>query len=197
MHARRLACFFLGLWLAGGLFVAWVATQNFRSVDRMLSGANPAATLQLKPFGQEARMILRYHASELNRYYFARWETYQLLFGSFFFCVMLFGSREGKFTLVGVLLMLLLVALQRFIVTPEITALGRLIDFVPADQPSPERNRFWVVHMAYTGVEVGKWILALVLTGQLVFSRRRSGRSRDSRSNLDRVNKADYRGVNR
>ncbi len=151
----------------------------------------------MKPLGDEARVILRYQASEQNRYYFAKWEVIQLFLGSIFFCVMLFGSREDKFTLLGVVLLLVLVAVQRFILTPEITALGRLIDFVPADQQSPERSRFWITHSAYAAVEVGKWVLTLVLAGQMVFSRKRSGRSRDSRSELNRIDEANYRGVNR
>src|SRR4051794_31136471 len=102
MHARRLACFLLGLWLAGGLFMAWVATQNFREVDRLLSRDNPAATLRLKPLGNDARPILRYQASEMNRWLFQSWEKVQLGFGTLFFFVMLFGSRENRFVLGGV-----------------------------------------------------------------------------------------------
>jgi hypothetical protein len=187
----------LGLWLAGGLFMAWVATQNFRSVDRLLSHENPTATIRLKPFGADARAILRFQAAEQNRWYFRKWETIQLLAGFAFFVLMLFGSREDKFILLGVLVLLALVALQRFLLTPEVTALGRMIDFLPSDQPSPERNRFWVTHTAYSGVEVGKWVLTLFLAGRMVFSRKRSGRSRDSRREFNRVDKTDYRGVNR
>ena len=197
MHARRLACFFLGMWLAGSLFMAWVATQNFRQVDRLLSRADPAATLRLKPLGENARPILRYQASEQNRWYFQKWETIQIIYGAVFFFVMLFGSRENKFVLLGVLVMVVLVMVQKFLLTPEVIALGRLIDFVPANQQSPERSRFWVVHTAYTGVELGKWVVALFLTAQMVFSRQRSGRSRDSRREFDSVDKADYRRVDR
>jgi hypothetical protein len=197
MHARRLACFFLGMWLAGSLFMAWVATQNFRQVDRLLSRADPAATLRLKPLGENARLILRYQASEQNRWYFQKWETIQILYGAVFFFVMLFGSRENKFVLLGVLLMVALVMVQKFLLTPEVVALGRLIDFVPANQQSPERTRFWILHTTYTGVELGKWAVAMILTGQMVFSRKRSGRSRDSRNEFNSVDKADYRRVNR
>src|SRR5215203_4160783 len=128
MHARRFASFVFGLWLAGGLFMAWVATQNFRSVDRLLSHENPSATLRLNPLGEEARAILRFQAAEQNRWYFRNWETVQLIVGSLFFFTMLFGSREDKFILLGALVLVLLVVLQRFFLTPEVTALGRMID---------------------------------------------------------------------
>src|SRR4051812_4072938 len=123
MHARRFACFVLGLWLAGGLFMAYVATQNFRGVDRLLSGGNPAAASRLKPLGPQARMLLRYQASEMNRWLFRAWENTQLVGGTVFFFVLLFGSRENKLVLTGILLALGLVLLQRLLITPEIVAL--------------------------------------------------------------------------
>jgi hypothetical protein len=185
------------MWLAGGLFLAWVATQNFREVDRLLSRADPVATLRLQPLGPDARAILRYQASEQNRWFFSAWESAQIVFGTAFLLVMLFGSRENKFVLLGIVVMLSLVALQKFLITPELIALGRTIDFIPADAASPERSKFWVIHSAYSGVELFKWILALTLTSSMVFSRKRSGRSRDSRRELDSVNKPNYGRVNR
>ena len=195
MHARRLVCFLFGLWLAGGLFMAWVATQNFREVDRLLSRDNPEATLRVKPFGPQARMLMRYQASEMNRWLFESWEYIQLAFGTIFFLVILLGSRENKLVLGGVLLTLLLVLVQRVLLTPELIAIGRLIDFVP-DAASPDRQKFWVVHTAYSGVEVAKWLLLLLLTGKMVFSTEHSARSRYSRRELDRIDKPNYRSVN-
>jgi hypothetical protein len=177
--------------------MAWVATQNFHEVDRLLSREDPAATFRLKPLGNDARSILRYQASEMNRWLFQSWENVQVVFGTAFFFVMLFGSRENKFVLGGVLIMLLLVVAQRFLITPELIALGRTIDFVPPEAVSPDRQKFWVVHTAYSGVEVLKWVLALMLTGQMVFSRKRSGRSRDSRRELNSIDKPNYGRVNR
>ncbi len=177
--------------------MAWIATQNFREVDRLLSHDNPAATLRFKPLGADARMTMRFQAAEMNRWLFKTWEEAQIAYGVFFFLVMLFGSRESKFVLIGVLLLLLVTLLQHFLLMPELVALGRLIDFVPPNTPSHDRDQFWVVHVAYSAVEGVKWVFILMLTAQMVFSRQRSGRSRDSRQQVDRVDKAYYRGVNR
>jgi hypothetical protein len=73
---------------------------------------------------------------------------------------------------------LLIAVLQRFLLTPEIVVLGRVIDFVPATQASPERARFWIMHAAYSSLEVLKWGLGLVLTARLLFRRKR--RAEDS-----------------
>jgi hypothetical protein len=197
MHARRFACFFLGLWLAGSLFMALVAYENLREVDRLLSRENPVATLHLKPLGADAPGILRYEAAEQNRWYFTKWGTAQLVLGGLFFLLMLFGSREDKFLLSGILLLVLLALLQKAVVTPELIALGRETDFLPPTAHSADQNRYQVVQAGYFGVEALKGVLALLLTGRMIFSRSRSGRSRDSRREFDRVDKADYRRVYR
>ena len=177
--------------------MAYVATQNFRGVDRLLSSGNPTATLRLKALGPQARMILRYEASEMNRWLFRAWETTQVVCGIVFFFVLLFGSRENKVVLSGILLGLGLVLLQSLVLTPELVSLGRLIDFVPAGAPSPERQQFWVAHTAYAAIEIAKWLLALVLAMKMIFfSGERAGRSRHTRRELDGIDKADYRRVN-
>ena len=74
MHYRRFACFLLGAWLAAGLFMAMVATQNFRSVDRLLAKPSAAAAQQLHKLGPAGRSLLRYQVSEQNRWFFETWE---------------------------------------------------------------------------------------------------------------------------
>jgi hypothetical protein len=173
MHFRRLACFLLGTWLAGGLFMATVATQNFRSVDRLLAKPAPPARQQVDKLGRDsARSLLRYQVSEQNRLYFETWGLVESAIGLVLLLVLLFGSTEATFTLLLALLMLLIALLQRFVLTPEIVILGRVIDFVPAAQPSPERSHFWMLHATYSSIEVLKWGLGFVLTGRLLFRRK-------------------------
>jgi hypothetical protein len=196
MHYRRIASFLLGLWLGGGLFMAWVATENFHSVDRLLAQPSPLVSTQIKALGTGgARLLLRYQAAEQNRWYFESWEAVQIVLGTGFFFFLLFGSSEGKFSLLLALLMLLIVLVQRFLLTPELVGLGRTIDFIPADVPSTERNKFWMVHGAYSGIEILKWGLGLVLGARIIWLR--AGRSGDTRQDLDLIDKADHRHVNR
>jgi hypothetical protein len=195
MHSRRVACFFLGIWLGASLLIAWAAAENFSAVDRLIAKPSPAALLSIKTLGPAgARLLLRYEASEFNRWLFHAWGTIQLIGGAGFFLFLLFGTREGKYPLVVVLLMLGVVVLQLFLLSPAMISLGRLTDFLPPNQPSGERNRFWVLHTAYVSFEALKWALALLLGATLV---RRRGSSRDTRQNFDRVDKANHRHVNR
>src|SRR5579883_480650 len=197
MHARRFACFVLGLWLAGGLFVAWLSSVNLQVADRLIAEATPTARLELKVLGSNAPALLRYQASEENRRYYRLWETAQIIFGFAFFALMLFGSQESKTLLGGILLLVLVVVFQRFVVTPSYVAEGRLLDFATGDALLGERTRYGILQSGFYAVEGVKGLLILVLTGRMVFSRKGSGRSRDSRHKLDEVNKPNYGRVNR
>ena len=93
--------------------MAWVATENFHSVDRLMESPNPAASLQFKALGPaQTRMLLRYHASEQNRYYFESWDTFQIIYGLAFFFFLLFGTKEGKISL-GLALGMVLITLAQ------------------------------------------------------------------------------------
>ena len=203
MHSVRLTCFLLGIWLAGGVFMAWVATENFRQVDRLLEHPNLQARLNFRThenpqnFGPgAARMLLRYQASEQNRFYFEAWESVQVVLGSLLFFFLLFGTREDKYSMGTVLGMLAIVAAQRLVLTPEITSLGRALDFVPANAEALERGRFWLFHNLYSAAELIKWAAALLLVTRLVVGHRRR-RSGNAGKQLDVIDKADYRHIDR
>lgn len=196
MRYRRIACLLLGLWLGGGLLMAWIAIDSFRSVDRLLAAPGPVVAIQVKALGPGgARALLRHQAAEQNRAFFETWESLQLILGVGFLSFLLFGSNEGKFSLLLLLVMFLIVVAQRFLITPELSSLGRTFDFIPADVPSVERNQFWMLHSLYTGSEMIKWGLGLVLGARLVFHRER--RSLDPGHEFDVVDKANHRHINR
>ena len=196
MHFRRFACILLGAWLGCTVMMSMVATQNFRTVDRMLLAPYPAASQDLKTLGHDsARMLLRWEAAEQNRWFFEVWETAQIALGIAVFFVLLFGSTETKYSLALSLLMLIVVLVERLLLTPMMTALGRLIDFVPAATHSPERIKFGVLHMGYVGLEISKLILGLLLAIKLMMrTRRKSGQAA---GDVDVIDKAYHRHVNR
>src|SRR5947209_6207265 len=80
MRTRRLITFLLGAWLAGSLFMAFVATQNFRMVERFLDNQAHPGVRQLVTLGQnDAFTDLRSFVAESNRFYFEYWEWTQIL----------------------------------------------------------------------------------------------------------------------
>lgn len=178
MHFRRFAAFLLGAWLAGCLFMDMVAIQNFRSVDRLLAAPSPQLAEQMKAMGghDAARMLLRHQVAEQNRWYFETWERAQIGLGVALFLVLLFGAVADRWMLFFTLLMLTLVLIAHFALTPEITRLGRAIDFVPPSASSPDRARFWLLHGSYSASELIKLGAGIVLAVLLV-RRRRSSRA--------------------
>lgn len=197
MHLRRFLCFLLGIWLVGGLMVAWIASESFSLADQLATQPNPIAAAQLRSIpAATVRMLLRYQSGEQNRYYFEAWEYAQIMLGFFLFCFVLFGTRENKIFLFLILGMLLIVFLQRFFLTPELKSLGRELDFAAPETMGSERARFWVLHGGYTMAELMKLGTGFFVTLHLLFGRWR-GSLRDSRKELDMVNKADYRHINR
>src|SRR5712691_3624186 len=140
MKIQHLCCTLLGAWIAGSLFMIMVATQNFRSVDRLLAAPGRAGA-QVETMGHDAaRAFLRYQVSEQNRWYFETWETIQLV--ALGLALLAATLRQSKFGYRWALVLFLLVMTERFYITPEIIRLGRLIDFVPPAVSSPERDTF-------------------------------------------------------
>jgi|SRR2546426_6292824 len=175
MHFRRLASLLVGAWLMGCLFMDLVATQNFRSVDRLLSTPSAQASEHIRAMGghDAARAFLRYQVSEQNRWYFENWERIQIGLGLLLLLVLLFGSVPDRFAVWLTVLMLAAVLAMHFFLTPEITRLGRSIDFTPQGTPSSERARFWNFHGAYSGAELVKLGLGVALAARLLRRKKR------------------------
>ena len=198
MRSRRFACLLLGMWMGAGVLMQWIAAENFRSVDRLLDQPNPAATLRFKVLGPVAtRQLLEYQAAEQKRYDFEAWGTAELIMGFFFFCFLLFGTREDKFSLLMALLLLIGVVVQRFVLTPQINALGRVSDFAPPEVYIPGRRALPVVQSAYNIAELAKLGVAFLLTVWLLWGTGQRRSRAEVREDLNLVNKANYRHVDR
>lgn len=153
-----------------------VATQNFRSVDRLLAQPAAPAGEQIEKMGQQvARTLLRHQVSEQNRWYFEMWGLAEIGLGGALLMVLLFGSSETNAMLVLPVLMLLIAVAQRFALTPQMVVIGRVIDWVPASEASSDRSRFWLLHNAFVGLDLVNWALGIYLTSKLLFRRKKSG----------------------
>ena len=59
--------------------------------------------------------------------------------------------------------MLAIVVLMLVYLTPAIVSLGRELDFVPRDPAPPGMSRFWVLHAAYTSLEMIKLLVGILV----------------------------------
>ena len=166
---QRWAIFGMGAWLAGTVLVSVVAAQNFYTIDRLLAGStNSTFSSVVAELGQpQARDVLRYLASELNRLYFQLWNIIQLALG---LLVLWLIGRAPSATKVrwGIAGMLGLVGLMMVWLTPEIISVGRSLDFVPRDPSPPALQRFWILHGAYTVLEGFKLVTGVIVTAWMV-----------------------------
>lgn len=72
--ANSLRLSLMGAWLMGTAFLWLVATENFRRVDAVLSSPHPEFHQRVEPLpAGEARQVLRFLASELNRLVSVPW----------------------------------------------------------------------------------------------------------------------------
>ena len=159
---RQWALVLMGAWLMGSIVTSMVATQNFYTIDRLLA-ASPNASFAhaVSQLGQpQARDLLRYLSSELNRLYFQLWNAAQLALGVV--VIWLIARASGGHPLYtgrawrAVAAMLVTVLAMLVWLTPAVVSLGRSLDFVPRDSAPPGMQRFWVLHGAYTSLEMLK-----------------------------------------
>lgn len=173
--------------------MAWFGARSFSTVDRIMNESHPGFALQTRPLGHAVtRTVLRHEVAEQNRWLFQSWENMQIVIGVFFFGYLLFGTMEGKFTLVLALLMLIVVAIQRIGLSPSLAAVGGSLDYLPAESVVAERAKFWMIHGAYVGLEAAKFGLGLIVCALVL----RRSRSVDPLNQFNMVDKANHRHVN-
>ncbi len=197
MHSGRFACLLLGMWLAGGLFMAFVGRQNLETAERLISNGDAAILQHSGTAGIHAmRGLLRYHALEQTRAVTESWETAQIVLGGFLFFFLLFATREDKYSLLVTLLMVVATVAERAALSPDIAARGRVLEMLGTGAPMADRVKFLVLEKAHLGCELGKAGLGLILAGRLIVALRRQRSSADVRQELNLVDKANYRHIN-
>jgi len=143
--------FCMAVWLAGTVFVAIVATQNFYTIDRLLTDSpNGVFRHAVDSMTQTptVRELLRYLASELNRLYFQYWNLAQLPLGilALWLVSKLPKSRHATWEIAAMLGVVLFLMLG---VTPPILSVGRSLDFVSRDPAPADMRTFGLLHTAY------------------------------------------------
>ena len=172
---QRWALVVMGAWLMGTVCTSVVATENFYTIDRLLVGSpNSSFRTTVQQLGQpQARDLLRYLSSELNRLYFQMWNVAQLVLGLLVLWLVVSTQQDPAFArraVRGVIAMLAVVVAMLVWLTPSIVSLGRSLDFIPRDPAPPGMQRFWVLHAAYTSLEMLKLIVGIASTWWIVNS---------------------------
>ena len=154
----------MGAWLMGTLFLWVIASQNFREVDKVLDLNHPEISKIVQSITySETRSLLRLLASELNRFYFKLWGGIQVFIGgviALLLCIYRYGytDRLGFILVIG---MWSLSIILLFWITPELTILGRQLDFSPKNPSSEKFALFWNYHFIYVLTDFLKFAIGL------------------------------------
>lgn len=168
--SRSLALLAVGLWL-GLLVSSWVmATVNFRTAERVASGAAPAELqTRLAPLPpDDRRLAFRYVVSEINRWMFRGVGLAQAVLGAVLIALIWPGGGMPR-VLACVALGLVLV--QVGALAPMIAEVGRQADFLARPLPPALGRRFGMAHGGYVMLDLAK---ALVLAATAFVLVRRS-----------------------
>jgi hypothetical protein len=148
------------------------AIGNFKAVNRYLADPGIQSAELIHTLSHDkARILLRRAAGESNAWLFEQWEWVQLALGLALLLVLLFGQRPPKILIGLCLVMMAIVVVQRFFLSPVIASMGRTIDFLPADGGLEDKKKFWAFHGAYSTIELVKLGLGLVVAGVLIIRR--------------------------
>ena len=168
MRNRRIICFLMGTWIGVSAMLALSIYRNFDAVDAALKSPPEQAGRILRALGPDsARMLLRYTAGIENSEIFDTWEDIQAALG-LLIAVVMFLSPSTRVLSVVPLVMTLLVLFLHLRINPDLTWLGRSLEFTPLAVDSPQREQFWRLHRIYAILESVKCLLGLGVTAILV-----------------------------
>jgi len=168
-RTQAMAIAVLGVWIGIMLLMWFVAAASFSTVDRVLRGSPPQLIEATQSVGPgQTRTVLRYLASEINRTCFRAYGWAQIVLAAFLILLLWRQTPRDGLALRVAGAMLGLALILTLIVTPQIVALGRSIDFVPRNPPPPEMARFRLLHGTFTALDGLKLIGGLGLLGRWI-----------------------------
>jgi hypothetical protein len=154
------------------LFFGFFTTQNMSNVDRILNSPPGPVAKDIEDLGTDiTRMLMRYQATELNRFLAETWGVAQIGLGAAILSAVLFTAHRSKFLIFATCVMIMIAMFQVAYVRPSMNALGRSFDFLPVTAALKERESYQSYSVMYTVSEVIKLILGLLLSGRLLFDR--------------------------
>ncbi|MCA2962926.1 MAG: hypothetical protein ACK58M_06495 [Acidobacteriota bacterium] len=190
MHSRRILSFMLGVWFAGLVGVTLFTTFRPRLAYAMVDNPPYEAAKWIEVLTKErTATLLRHYDAEVGRQVLESWRYADLLLGTLLL-VSAVMSKSGKPTLIGSALLLLLGLVSAFLLTPQVVAVGRLLDFRAVGIDTPDRQQFTALNRMFHSIGFLRFLIAAAMAA-LLFAR--APRSRSSRSSrADQVDSIDY-----
>lgn len=154
------------------LIFGFISMQNMSNVDRILGSPPAPVAKDIDDLGSDiTRLLMRYQATELNRFLAETWGVGQIGLGAAVLSAMLFTSHRSKFLVSATCVMILIALFQVAYIRPSMNAMGRAFDFLPAGAATRERESYQSYATMHTVAEVIKLLIGLLLSGRLIFDR--------------------------
>jgi hypothetical protein len=195
MHTRRLITFLLGAWFTLVLGVAGVTTTGSLVANNVAKAPPGEAARALILVGEPmTNQLFLYIASEANRtvFEFSGLAEVGILFALASLLLMQNYSRTATI-LAGVLLLAALAS--HFLLTPQVVAQGRVLDFRAAEAMITERAQFTNIQRLYAVVALFR-LLGGIWIAILMINRGPNSRLRRRRGNGDAVDHPEDSHVN-
>jgi len=182
----------LGIWIGASLLMNWIGKAGPETVETVVRSQSAKAQKHVKELGAgKTRSLLRFQVAEQNFQYFQRWELMQLPLGMLLIVMLLFETKANRLILGGLLAMLTIVAIEYWLITPQITEIGRAVHFTTQEDMVPEREAMWNYERAYSMMEVVKLGVGGILALRLMYSEKSAKVRRRRRKKVDAVDDAD------
>jgi hypothetical protein len=174
-----MATFLLGAWLGCSIFMAFMVVENLRFPGQVMNSPSGPAREMLAKLGREdAALLLRYQAAEQNRAYMAAWELAQFAVALGLAAFLFLGTQKKLLPMLLCGIMLVLVGVEHFVISPELAFRGREADFPPGNRTFATEARVWAMEQAYIGLEGAKLLIGGILGSYLFVFRAGSRRGR-------------------
>lgn len=198
MHSRRFLAFFVGLWLAGLLVVSYVTAFSSRTVNFVMENPPHEASRWVDILGKDrTRTLLQHYDAEVNRSLLEAWGYADLVL-CVFILITAVMIKSGKPAMIAAALLLVLCLASVFLLTPQVVAVGRLLDFRSHFPVPPERAQFASLNGMLLGVSFVRVLTAAILAAVLMHRSQKPRSRRVSRlDEIDPVNHPNYRHINR
>ncbi|MEO8099064.1 MAG: hypothetical protein ABI811_15280 [Acidobacteriota bacterium] len=185
MFTRRVATFVLGMWIGCALLLDLICLQNARFADLLVTNpADGARALMLKIGAENATSLLHHMAGQQARAFLYNWEIAQFVAAAVLILLLLFSDQKkvAPASMGGV--MVLLLAVQHFLFTPQMNALGLQADFLAESAAFSVRTQLITMTQIYGVIEALKLAVGgalasylFVMQSTVVRKRRHSSRS--------------------
>lgn len=185
-----MATFLLGVWLGCSVFMGFVVLENLHSASLVIAAPVEPVSRILSTLGQDpVEQLLRHHAAQQTRNLLYLWGRAQLALGLALGICLYFATQKRTLSLVLCAIMLAVVMLQVFAVTPELSFRGREADFAQDQAASVGTVRLLILYQMLLISEGVKLVVGGILTSYLLTfrtSRRRAGQTRaDAEAEID------------